>query len=52
MPILLNKKNIHEKEGIYVWNKIKDKSTNHRIGRATNVYARITVQIQIKYFQN
>lgn len=36
-----NKKIIHEKEGIYVWNKIKDKSTNHRIGRATNVYARI-----------
>ena len=37
----IGKKTIHEKEGIYVWNKIKDKSTNHRIGRASNVYGRI-----------
>ena len=36
-----NKKIIYEKEGIYVWNKIKDKSTNHRIGRSNNVYGRI-----------
>jgi hypothetical protein len=34
------KKNIYEKEGIYVWNKIKEK-TNHRIGRSLNVYGRI-----------
>lgn len=35
-----NKKIIHEKEGIYVWCKIKDKN-KHRLGRANNVYSRI-----------
>ncbi len=35
------KKIISEKEGIYVWNKIKDNSTNNRIGRSTNIYSRL-----------
>ncbi len=35
-----NKKIIYEKEGIYVWCKIKNK---HRLGRSNNVYSRINV---------
>ena len=36
-----NNKKIYDKEGIYVWKKIKEETNKHRIGRASNILGRI-----------
>lgn len=36
-----NNKQIHNKEGIYIWKKIKEKTNKHRIGRSNNILGRL-----------
>jgi hypothetical protein len=38
-----HKKKIYDKEGIYVWKKIKEGTNKHRIGRANNILGRINL---------